>query len=348
MITFAELEDIMIITYPSRIYIICPANISTGGPEALHQLSHKLRTVFKLDAKMYYIHKKSNVNPKPQVYNIYDTSEIETLDDHPNNVIIIPESLTNYIFKFKKSKKIVWWLSVDFYSICMKNRHRGLKFYISKYFKGQQEEQEYHFENLPDVFHWAQSYRSYIYLIENHIPENKISFVCDYVNPLFLSESNQIKNLVKKENIIIYNPKKNNKDLKSIQKKSSKYTWIAIKNMTPDQVVETMKKAKVYIDFGYNPGRDKMLRESSVMKCIIISGMGGSSKYQQDLNIPMGYKFKYAKNELSKIIDKIEYSMINYDHAILDFNEYRNEVLNEELEFENQLQLFFNTNPANK
>lgn len=334
----------MIITYSSRIYIICPANISTGGPEALHQLSHKLRTIYKLDARMYYIHKKSNFNPKPKVYNIYETLETTNIDDDPNNVIIIPESLTNYIFKFKESKKIIWWLSVDFYSICMKNRHRGFKFYFSKYFTGQKEDQEYHFENLPNVYHWAQSYRSYLYLVKNQIPENKISYVCDYVNPIFFEKSNQIIDSSKKENIIIYNPKKNNRELKSIIKKSSKFNWIAIKNMTPDQVVEVMKKAKIYVDFGYNPGRDKMLRESSIMKCIIISGMGGSSKYQQDLNIPKEYKFNYVQNQLSNIIDKIEHSIINYDKVILEFNNYRNEILNEELKFENQLQLFFEVN----
>ncbi|MCO6564424.1 MAG: hypothetical protein J6581_03155 [Apibacter sp.] len=334
----------MIITYLLRIYIICPANISTGGPEALHQLSHKLRTICKLDARMYYVHKKPNLNPKPEIYNIYETSEITTIEDSPNNVIIIPESLTNYIFKFKESKKIVWWLSVDFYSICMKNRHRGLKFYYSKYFKGRREDQEYHFENIHNVYHWAQSYRSYLYLVKNRIPENKISYVCDYVNPIFLEKSNQITDSNKKENTIVYNPKKNNKKLISIIKKKSKFNWIAIKNMTPDQVVETMKKAKIYVDFGYNPGRDKMLRESSIMKCVIISGMGGSSKYQQDLNIPKEYKFNFTNNELPKIIDKIEHSITDYDNAILNFSNYRNEILNEESKFENQLQLFFQVN----
>ncbi|MCT6868845.1 MAG: hypothetical protein M3Z80_02740 [Apibacter sp.] len=325
----------------SKIFILCPANNSTGGPEALHQLSHKLRTKLNLDAKMYYIQKKSNIDPKPKVYNIYDTLEIDTIEDHSDNIIIIPESLTNYIYKFYKSKKIIWWLSVDFYSICMKNRHRGLKFYLSKYIKGKKEDKEYYFENLPNVYHWAQSYRSYLFLLKNKVPVNKISFICDYVNPLFFKISSKENSTEYKENIIIYNPKKNKKEIRKIINKSSQFKWIAIKNMTPMEVVETMNKAKIYVDFGYNPGRDKMLRESSVMNCIIISGKGGSSLYQKDLNIPEEYKFEFIKENYSKIISKIEQSIENYEKYIIDFVEYRKEVLEEETQFENLLKVIF-------
>lgn len=65
----------MRISSHSKIYIICPANNSTGGPEALHQLSHKLKTVFGYEVSMFYINKKKGINPKPEAYNIYFTQE---------------------------------------------------------------------------------------------------------------------------------------------------------------------------------------------------------------------------------------------------------------------------------
>ena len=38
----------------SEIFVICPANIDTGGPMCLHQLAHKLKKKFKKRVYMYY------------------------------------------------------------------------------------------------------------------------------------------------------------------------------------------------------------------------------------------------------------------------------------------------------
>lgn len=326
----------------SKIYIVCPANSTTGGPEALHQLSHKLKTVLNYDVRMFYTNKKKGLNPKPEIYNIYYTKETSEIIDKENDVLIIPESLTYYIYKYTQIQKIVWWLSVDFYAICMKNRHRGLNFYVSKYILRKKEIKEYLLEDLPNVYHWAQSYRSYLYLLKKGIPEEKIARVCDYMNPIFISKDNQESNINHKDNIIIYNPKKGKKAIDLIKKQCRDYPWIPIQGMTPLQVSNLMKRAKLYIDFGYNPGRDRMLRESALMNCIIISGTGGSSKFTQDLNIPDKYKFEYSKAKILEIVAKIKEVLNNYDTCISDFNTYKEEIISEEKLFENQLRKFFN------
>ncbi|MGM5630868.1 hypothetical protein O2K51_08180 [Apibacter raozihei] len=326
----------------TTIYIICPANSSTGGPEALHQLSHKLRTVLKYNAQMVYINKKSNKSPKPSSYTIYDTKEALEVIDDKNNILIIPESLTHYVSHYPNIQKIIWWLSVDFYEICKKNRHRGLKFYFSKYIVGKKEEIEYGLENRSDVFHWAQSYRSYLYLLDKGVLESKIDRVCDYMNPVFTKKAILQGDISKiKEDIIIYNPKKGKKQIDKIKNYNLSYQWIPIEKMTPEEVSEIMKKSKLYIDFGYNPGRDRMLRESALMDCAIISGKGGSSKYQEDLNIPEKYKFEYSESLIPQINESIEFVMNNYSSSIKDFIDYKEQILNEESNFEKQLKSIF-------
>lgn len=331
----------MRISSHSKIYIICPANNSTGGPEALHQLSHKLKTVFGYEVNMFYINKKKGINPKPEAYNIYFTQEALEIIDNKENILIIPESLTHYVYKYLHIQKIVWWLSVDFYAICMKNRHRGFNFYLEKYLLQKKEIKEYLLEDLPDVYHWAQSYRSFLFLVDKGIPKEKIAKVCDYMNPLFTEKAKQLISAEKKKDIILYNPKKGKKEIDSIKKQCLQYEWIPIRGMKPEEVADIMAKAKLYIDFGYNPGRDRMLRESALMKCVIISGIGGSSKYQEDLNIPEKYKFKYSTFEISNIVAKIEEVIKNYNTCILDFNQYRQEIVEEEENFEKQLKKVF-------
>ena len=43
-----------------KIYIACPANVATGGPELLHQLCHKLRKKGYISYMYYYGRKSAN------------------------------------------------------------------------------------------------------------------------------------------------------------------------------------------------------------------------------------------------------------------------------------------------
>ena len=49
------------------IYILCPANITTGGPELLHQLGYKLR-LFGFDVSIFYYERKENKSPVSEQY----------------------------------------------------------------------------------------------------------------------------------------------------------------------------------------------------------------------------------------------------------------------------------------
>ena len=159
----------------SQIIIFCPPKKVTGGPEALHQLSNKLIELGIQNVFMHYIPKR--INAKAKNYAIYKTKEIFSIKDNPDNILIIPESMTFLIKKYPKSQKIVWWLSVDFYNILMDHRIRKQSFFTKLFYD--QNDKEYHFEPLSNVFHWAQSFRSSLYLEKHKIPKSQIDFVCD-------------------------------------------------------------------------------------------------------------------------------------------------------------------------
>ncbi|OCK52377.1 hypothetical protein BA768_12350 [Chryseobacterium sp. CBo1] len=320
----------------SKIIIFCPPKKVTGGPEALHQLSNKLYELGFDNVYMHYVPKKANA--KAVNYNIYRTQEIHSFEDHPDNILIIPESMTFLIKKYPQSQKIIWWLSVDFYKILMDYRVRKQSF-ITKIFYNQNDK-EYHFEALPNVYQWAQSYRSSIYLKDHGIPESQIDFVCDYINPIFLENKEPIQKDLNNKTIL-YNPKKGKKEIPELIKASPDLQWIPIQNMNASQIKELMSKSLLYVDFGENPGRDKMLRESVSQDCCIISGKNGSSAYYEDLMIPEEYKFEFSESKIPAIVEKIKEVLNNYPQHIPQFRVYKDMVLNEEITFEKKLQEIF-------
>ena len=111
----------------TKIYIACPANAATGGPELLHQLGYHLINDLKIDVFMYYYDFNSNkfkipVHPEYEFYNVPYVLEMKKDDDVAENIIIVPEVLggLSLLPKFKKIRKSIWFLSVDNYIITKK------------------------------------------------------------------------------------------------------------------------------------------------------------------------------------------------------------------------------------
>lgn len=326
------------ITYTdhSKIIIFCPPNSVTGGPEALHQLADKLHHLGVKNVFMHYIPKRKNAKPKN--YSVYHTNEIDLVEDDAKNILIIPESMTFLVKKYPESQKIIWWLSVDFYKVLMDHRIRKQNILTKLFYK--QKDKEYHFEHLSNVFQWAQSYRSSVYIKDHGIPENQIDYVCDYINPSFLKNKGMIvKDLTNKK--VLYNPRKGKKEISLLIKNSPELDWIPIQNMNADQIKDLMANSLLYVDFGENPGRDKMLRESVSQDCCIVSGKNGSSVYYEDLMIPDEYKFNFTEANIPEIIKKIKEILESYNEYIPHFATYKQMVLNEEIAFEEKLKEIF-------
>ena len=180
--------------------------------------------------------------------------------------------------------------------------------------------------------------RALDFLKENKI--NPIGKIAGYMDEMFQEDHNWLE---QKENIIIYNAKKNGDYLERIIKKSTHLTWVALQNMTLDEIVIWMKKAKIYIDFGFHPGREKMPREAVLLNCCLISGKQGSAKFKEDLPIKDEYHFDETDENIDLIIRKLEQCLVDYQIKIKDFEEYKVEVLNDRLIFEKSVNEIFNS-----
>ncbi|OOV16214.1 hypothetical protein [Flavobacterium sp. LM4] len=315
-----------------NIYIICPPKKATGGPEALHQLGYILNSL-DYNAKMLYSkYKKDPVHP---FYKDYNVPYVMKVKDSINNVIIIPESMTNLIAKYPLSQKKIWWLSLDFYEMLMNSREKK-KNWIRKLIVPYKHT-EYRFEPNQNVTHWYQSQRTKEFLLTKKL-DNKIAYLCDYVNELFFDN---LPESFQKENIITYNPKKGLEKIEKYMMLLPQYKWQPLSGMSREEMRDTLRKAKLHIDFGYFPGRDKIPREALVSGVCLLTGRDGTSAFKEDLGIPEKYKLHENEMQPENVVKLINHLMTNYAEVFTEFSDFRLSVMNEKARMiENTKMLF--------
>ncbi len=319
----------------SIIYITCNANLATGGPFLLHQLACKLIQLgFK--AKMFYTTDDKNVNPVHDFYKHFEIPYTFEIEDNRNNILVVPETSIRFIFKNKKIKKIIWWLSVDNYFVT----HKKHSFSLKRFLGIKKKHDIYNFKSRPSHSHWVQSFYAEKFLKSKKI--SKINYLSDYLDPIFINEVKNLKfNSSDKMDIIAYNPKKGYEITKSLMKKAPQLNWVAIENMTPIEVKELLIKSKIYIDFGNHPGKDRIPREAAMCGCIVITNREGSAKYYEDVSIPDSYKIDYSLEIEFEIISLLDSCLVNYDEKVKDFVLYKSKILNEENIFNEDVEKIF-------
>lgn len=330
------------INQETKFYIACPANFASGGPEDLHQLAGELRnngfTVF-----MHYLEYKKKKFPSP-IHKEYDHFQLpyaEKVENDPQNVLIYPETYCLFLWdkKYSKVQKVVWWLSVTNFFLTLKKRQDYLERKNKNFFKRLYKNQTVPtIENVKNTsaLHLAHSYFSLDFLKQNNF--KILGQVQDYMDDMFY-ENEEIRS--KKEDIVIYNGVKNGEFLEKIKLQSADIKWFEMKNMTLLEIAECMKKAKVYVDFGYHPGKEKMPREACLLDCCLIIGKEGSAKFKEDMPIKDEYHFEKEEQNIPQIINVIRDCLLNYYTKINDFSDYKNILLLEKETFSSDVKKTF-------
>jgi len=313
------------ISSSSIFYISCPAKVATGGPELLHQLALKLKQQGRTVHMCYF--PVGLENPVHENYVEYGLDYVSEIEDLPDNVLIVPEVKTQKIYEYKNIKTIVWWLSVDNYFKSIS----GLRGRVNNFILNKLDSQSFLFfdRNLIEAdAHLVQShYAAEVLHKFEIIGGHRLS---DFLHGSFLEEKTE---LVHKENIIAYNPAKGIKYTKKLMDFANDLTFVPIQNMTREQVIQLLKRAKVYIDFGNHPGKDRIPREAAYLHACVITNKKGSARYYQDVPILDEYKFDGKIDDLPELYKKIKDCFGNYEKNNKKFNEYREVIKNQEKEF---------------
>lgn len=348
------------------IYILAPSKQSTGGPECLHQLGHYLKKTFQIkNVYMVYL-PLYDTQPIHEDYKNYKLKFLNQIEDNENNILIIPEKyeMLKFSLDFKKIKKIIWWLSLDNYFAFKFNADYSkilrslikipLKFIfifnkITRYRFGFFTYHDYlkafykifNFKKQKDVsqasFHLAQSFYTYSFLKKKF---KNVRLLYDYQSPKKLKSINY--KMTEKKNLICYSHKSN--VFINLIKSKCNAKFIELKNFSSKDIVKIFKKTKIYVDFGYHPGKDRMPREAVLFGNCIISNLKGSSKNNIDIPISREFKFSEKYSNIKKIVKKINLIFLNHKKELKKFDKYKKIVLNEEKKFKSQLLKIFNKN----
>jgi hypothetical protein len=330
-----------------KIYVVCPERSKTGGTELLHQLVYQLNELGGNAEIAYCTDNKSQLSIiKGFEEYISSYISIEDIVDNERNAIVIPEYYPKFVLRFKKCKKYLWWLSVDNFRYV----HTGLDGAIFENgpFLGllcvaKRIAEKRFYNDIETVkkadYHLCQSFYAIDYLKKIGINSN-IEYLSDYINDIYVSNYNNIDNS-KKENIVLYNPKKGYEFTRKIIKKSPHLNWTPIQNLTTEQVQNLMAKSKVYIDFGNFPGKDRFPREASMSGCCIITGKRGAAAFQEDVPIYEKYKFDDIQKNIPLIIDCINKCLHDFNDSSRDFDEYRHTIAGEKEKFVSDVKKIF-------
>lgn len=314
------------------IYIIaCPEGLVSGGPELAHQLCYTL-TNEGCEAYMYYYSPNGQIvdtcTPIPyQKYNTKHIVDSSVLDDY-STALILPETGIPIFCFYPNCRWYLWWMSVDNYlsAVGYPNNTNG-------------QIDPFDLANIPTITHLVQSEYAKDFT-QNTIgiaPEN-IFYLSDYLNQEFFANTNADS---EKRNLIAYNPKKGFDVLAPLIEATPQFNWVPIINMNPQQVSALLHTAKVYVDFGNHPGKDRIPREAAISGCCIITNKLGSAAYYEDVPIPSRYKFDHVSAQIPQITHLIQDIFDHYNTHLDAFSPYCEMIKHEEERFVNDVRRIF-------
>jgi len=292
-----------------NIYILAPANRTSGGPELAHQMCHKINELSPGTAYMIYVDLNLPIGEDlgidcsaPEAYKIYDTEHITNYSavDTTDSVFVFPEGLTLSLPFIKNAKKVLWWMSVDNYIVSTK---------------------ESNLERIRNEvsLHLYQSYYSKDY-VEKNIPNANGMYLSDYIND---AHGQFIFPAHLRQDIALYNPAKGYNDLKPLIEKTSWLRWIALTGLDVEHMVFMMQNSKVYVDFGNHPGKDRIPREAAANGCCVITNKKGAAAFDGDVPIPDKYKFEDPSNSLDELDSMLHDICDNFKEHQDEFASYR-------------------------
>jgi hypothetical protein len=305
----------------SKIYVLCPSRIVTGGIEAVHQLVDKLR---RFGHAGFIVPVPAVSNPALLQYRNYNVAFASAIVDDPRNLLITTEVNPKALDQYHFIQKAIWWLSVDF--------HEAL-----------QETFDFEHPQSHGVTHFVQSAYAASFLRGKGI--SRMYSLTDYLHAEYLKTFRRRR----KSDIVLYTPVKGAQYyIDRLIAADDSIQWLALSGMIRKKHAHVMRDGKVYVDFGRHPGKDRQPREAAVNGCCVIVGRAGAACFEEDIPILDGYKFDLQTLDDRRILDTIRSCLTNYETRKGDFAGYAAIVRGDEKRFEEEVKACFGVKSKQK
>lgn len=275
------------------IYILALHGVTTGGPEATHQLSDALIEQ-GFDARLVYFTWPDLKDGVPselprytgwaEEYAHYKAELARTLPDEEGAVIVLPETCCHLVPHWKRAKVLVWWLSVD-------NAFLSLGHVNLNYLRA------------PNVYHASQS--RYAETFTQALQLNSLGMLSDYT--VDLTQYATPLPMAERPKIVAFNARADKviADIGAIADEMAKLDpeirCIAIAGMSREEIAAVFANARVYVDLGNFPGKDRLPREALSMGCATLVSAAGAGREASWSHV------KVEELEASRIAQTIAY-----------------------------------------
>lgn len=318
------------------VVIMCPVMV-TGGPENLSQLYAELKklgleTYFYWMSDVFAIKKryqdgtwylcKDEKNTMNSAYvETYGVNSLERdipLDD--KTLVIVSEPLADMIALFENARTAIAWLSIG--------NFRGKDTELLQYFifNGKlRDVQCIHFSQSPWIQKKLQSWGVESFLLG------------DYINKAYLSESAAEKI----NNSVAFFPRKAKRLGEAFVAQYNNFNYIRLQNLDKSGMIKALDSAKIYIDFGDFPGRDRVPREALLRNCVIfIRNVACATDFD---SFPIDDYFRFSDKDVvdGTLYKKVCETLANYENMKKMQDFMRQQVLEEPALFEKNVKDFF-------
>jgi len=324
-------------TLHPKIAIFASKGFRTGGPEALHQLHYELLKHNLVSTLIPYPGTSKKV--PVQEYISYEPLWGNLFDLFKADIVIISSDLTFlpywYILFLHRKTKYIWMLAVDYSSDSEWSRHEQTKFPIHeewhealvetrtvRLLKTLKVVVRMRFKSLKNNFryHLNFSYDNYLFQ-SNYAREIVTGFynkkaglmLTDYINIEKFKKIKIGEQKTKNTHLcscskkhVAYNPAKSTKIMDRLldinQNTGNFLHFVAIKNLSKEQVVELLIFSDLYLDLGFFPGKDRLPREAITLSCPVLLAKRGSARYETDFSLNKKYLIDLNQtNRLKKL-----------------------------------------------
>ncbi len=315
----------------ARRILVCSPTNTTGGPEALHQLVHEIRS-FGRDAHLCYYPFDQRWEC-PEAFRKYDAPQTR-LRDEADSFVLVPENATGLLKGMRRARIGVWWLSVDNYF------PRPAPTLLRRWYdlvKSARHDREPLFR-LRRAAHFAQSHYALEFLRRKGFAAGMLS---DYLSAEHLAAP--LPDPARsREDVVLFNPRKGAMKVRALMDRYPGIRFRPIEAMSAAQVAEALRGAKIFVDFGNHPGKDRPPREAALAGCCVITGRQGSAANAQDVPVPDRYKLDDAGpayvEEFGPLVQCI---FADFPRHAADFTAYRERILAERDVFREEVRRAF-------
>lgn len=313
-----------------RVAVFCPVSAS-GGPEALHQLSHALRrggvdcSMIYTDARHHthvaseYIENDAPRAPEMlQFYAQYAPTHAARLPWDARSLVILPEGMAHLHRLFGVGKVAIWWLSVDnAYAIIPELRDRAF---------------ERELFGRVDLIHLHQSAYARDFL--KRMGAADVRELRDYTSPIFTRSPAAAPSA---KRICAYNVAKGGDAGDRFFSQHPQLSGLRLQGFSKAQLQEVFSQTRVYIDFGHFPGQDRMPREAAICGAVVFLHRKGAAAVQEDFPLPDAFKFSEEDLQSGELARRVEAVLADPTLAWMQQEDFRTMIRGEQDAFQRQV-----------